>query len=111
MEEFQEILKEKREYYGETEAAIEFAADEYVRQLKDEYRLELLQEVKTGFDICSDISAFCLGYRNLVERIRREKENQPIDKTISPIKTTHEDKIRSWDDGGCSTGLNTDDDG
>ncbi|PSR54145.1 hypothetical protein AHMF7605_11750 [Adhaeribacter arboris] len=30
---FQEILKAKREYYGDTEAAIEFAAEEYARQL------------------------------------------------------------------------------
>jgi hypothetical protein len=51
-----------------------------------DYRLKLLEEVKNGFDLCSDTSAFCLGYKNLVERIRREKENQPIDKSISPIK-------------------------
>jgi hypothetical protein len=82
MKEFEEILKEKREYYGNTEAAIEFAADEYARQ----YRISILEEVKLGFDICSDTSAFCLGYRNLVDKIRREKANQPIDKSISPIK-------------------------
>ena len=78
----------------------------------DEYRLQILEEVKLGFDICSDTSAFCLGYRNLVERIRREKANEPIDKSISPIKRTLDDKIRSWDDGGCSMGssLNTDND-
>jgi len=82
MKEFQEILKEKRWYYGDTEAAIEFAAEEFARQ----YRISILEEVQFGFSICSDTSAFCLGYRNLVERIRREKENQPIDKSISPIK-------------------------
>lgn len=60
--------------------------DEAIRK----YRLELLEEVKFGFDLCSDTSAFCLGYRNLVERIRREKENQPIDKSISPIKKKNE---------------------
>jgi hypothetical protein len=75
--------------------------DEAIR----EYRLKLLEDVKFGFDICSDTSAFCLGFR-------REKENKPIDKSISPIKRTLDDKIRSWDDGGCSMGstLNTDDD-
>ena len=52
----------------------------------DEYRLKILEEVKFGFDICSDMSTGCLGYRNLVDRIRREKENKPIDKSISPIK-------------------------
>jgi hypothetical protein len=52
----------------------------------EEYKLELLNDIKLSFDICSDTSAFCLGYRNLVDRIRREKENQPIDKSISPIK-------------------------
>jgi hypothetical protein len=51
-----------------------------------EYRLKLLEDVKFGFDICSDMSTGCLGYRNLVERIKREKENKPIDKSISPIK-------------------------
>ena len=34
MKEFQQILKEKRDYYGNTEAAIEFAANEYVEQFK-----------------------------------------------------------------------------
>lgn len=86
MKDFNSILKEKVDYYGFTEAAIEFAAEEYAENIKQEYRLELLEEIKLGFDICSDTSAFCLGYRNLVDRIRREKENKPIDKTISPIK-------------------------
>lgn len=86
MKDFNSILKEKVDYYGFTEAAIEFAAEEYAENIKQEYRLELLEEIKLGFDICSDTSAFCLGYRNLVDRIRREKENKPIDKSISPIK-------------------------
>lgn len=30
---FEEILKAKREYYGYTEAAIQFAAEEYARQI------------------------------------------------------------------------------
>jgi len=76
MREFADILKDKREWYGHTEAAIEFAVDEYVR----EYRIELLEEIKFGFDICSDTSAFCLGYRNLVDRIKREKANEKPDK-------------------------------
>ncbi|TXE18596.1 hypothetical protein ES692_06015 [Psychroserpens burtonensis] len=29
---FQEILKKKRDYYGHTEAAIEFAAEEFSKQ-------------------------------------------------------------------------------
>ena len=32
---FQEILKSKREYYGYTEAAIEFAAEEFNRKRRD----------------------------------------------------------------------------
>jgi hypothetical protein len=52
----------------------------------EEYKLEVLDDIKLGFDICSDNSTICLGYRNLVDRIRREKENKPIDKSISPIK-------------------------
>lgn len=32
MKDFQKILAEKREYYGHTEAAIEFAAEEFARQ-------------------------------------------------------------------------------
>lgn len=55
-------------------------------QLLDEYRLKILEDVKIGFDIYSDHSTMCLGYRNLIDRIRREKENKPIDKSISPIK-------------------------
>lgn len=51
-----------------------------------EYRLKLLEEIKIEFDICSDMSTSCLGYRNLCDRIRREIENKPIDKSISPIK-------------------------
>jgi hypothetical protein len=82
MKDFHEILKEKIEYYGRTEAAYEFAAEEYIRQAK----ITILESVKFSFDICSDYSTHCLGYRNLVERIRRETENQPIDKSISPIK-------------------------
>ena len=36
MKTFPEILKEKRAYYGYTEAAIEFAAEEYCRQNEKE---------------------------------------------------------------------------
>ena len=32
MKRFPDILKEKRDYYGDTEAAIEFAAEEYKNQ-------------------------------------------------------------------------------
>lgn len=32
MEEFKDVLKRKRDYYGNTEAAIEFAAEEYANQ-------------------------------------------------------------------------------
>lgn len=50
------------------------------------YKLKILEDIKLGFDLCSDTSAFCLGYRNLVDEIRRFKENKPIDKSISPVK-------------------------
>ena len=40
MQEFQEILKAKRDYYGNTEAAIHFAAEEYARQYLKEALLE-----------------------------------------------------------------------
>ena len=90
MKDFQTILQEKIDYYGKTEAAYELAAEEYARQLFQSQKVEFLEQVKIGFDICSDYSTLCLGYRNLVDRIRREKENiektQIIDKTISPIK-------------------------
>lgn len=86
MKDFKTILKEKIDYYGHTEAAYEFAAEEYCEQNFQERKIQLLEQVKLGFDICSDTSAFCLGYRNLVDRIRREKENKPIDKSISPLK-------------------------
>ena len=57
-----------------------------VDELEHRFKLELLEDIKFGFDLCSDTSAFCLGYRNLVRQIEREKENKPIDKSISPIK-------------------------
>jgi len=94
MKDFQTILKEKIDYYGYTEAAFEFAAEEYVECLNHEYKVQILEEVKFGFDLCSDLSTMCLGYRNLVERIRREKENKPIDKTISPVKPYEPGKRR-----------------
>lgn len=65
------------EYDGYTDDAL---------KAMDEYKLQILEEIKFSFDICSDYSTQCLGYRNLVDRIRREKENKPIDKSISPIK-------------------------
>jgi len=94
MKDFQTILKEKIDYYGQTEAAYEFAAEAYAESLKQDYKILLLEEVKFGFDICSDHSTICLGYRNLVERIRREKENKPIDKSISPVKPYEPGKRR-----------------
>jgi hypothetical protein len=86
MKNFKTILKEKTDYYGHTEAAYEFAAEEYCEQNFQERKIELLEEVKIGFDLCSDYSTMCLGYRNLVDRIKREKENKPIDKSINPVK-------------------------
>lgn len=90
MKEFKTILQEKIDYYGKTEAAYEFAAEEYARQLFQSQKVKFLEDVKFGFDICSDHSTICLGYRNLVETIRREKENidevQHIDKSKSPLK-------------------------
>ncbi len=35
---FQKILKGKIDYYGKTEAAYEFAAEEYARQLIEVYK-------------------------------------------------------------------------
>jgi hypothetical protein len=56
-----------------------------VRELIQQYRLALLEEVKFGFDLCSDTSASCLGYKNLVDRIRREKANEPIQTFPEPV--------------------------
>ena len=49
-------------------------------ELLDEYRLKILEEVKFGFDLCSDTSTQCLGYRNLVDRINREKSHEKVTK-------------------------------
>jgi hypothetical protein len=57
-----------------------------ISELLQEYKVVVLKDVKFGFDLCSDWSTHCLGYRNLVDKIRREEENKPIDKSISPIK-------------------------
>lgn len=54
-----------------------------VVDLLDKYRLVILEDVKLGFDICSDFSTQCLGYRNLVDRIVREKENEKP--TVFPV--------------------------
>jgi hypothetical protein len=94
MKDFKTILKRKIDYYGHTEAAYEFAAEEYVESLKHDYKLQILEEVRFGFSLCSDHSTICLGYRNLLEEIRREKENKPIDKTISPVKPYEPGKRR-----------------
>ncbi len=64
-----------------------------IAQLFDEYRLEVLESVKLGFDICSDHSTFCLGYRNLCDRIRREKSHEPLDKNISAVKSITEEEL------------------
>lgn len=53
-------------------------SQEPIKDLLQHYKVSLLEEVKFGFDICSDNSTNCLGYRNLVDRIRREKANEPI---------------------------------
>ncbi len=42
---FQHILAEKREYYGHTEAAIEFAAEEYATQMAKYYATHELSKV------------------------------------------------------------------
>lgn len=41
--EFSVILKEKRDYYGNTEAAIEFAADEYHRRMLEFIAVDCLK--------------------------------------------------------------------
>ncbi len=56
-----------------------------VKELIQQYRLTLLEEVKFGFDIHSDDSTLCLGYRNLCDKIRREKTNEPIHTFPEPI--------------------------
>ena len=47
MKTFPEILKEKIDYYGCTEAAYEFAAEEYAK----ESRLDLLDELKYSCEL------------------------------------------------------------
>lgn len=83
----EEILKEHMgaAFFNSEDTANAFIV-KMALQAMEEYKVQILEDVKFSFDICSDTSAFCLGYRNLVERIRREKENQPIDKSISPVK-------------------------
>jgi hypothetical protein len=49
MKDFQTILAEKRAYYGETEAAIEFAAEEFARQLQSPMEPINLKYAKPGF--------------------------------------------------------------
>ena len=81
-------LKQIMIEYGEESGIIDpqFWYIAQTEEIAQRYKLEILEDVKFGFDICSDHSTGCLGYRNLVERIRREKENQPIDESISPVK-------------------------
>ena len=63
MKTFPEILKEKRDYYGYTEAAIEFAAEEYAKeQLYDFYRWI---DDNDSFDYYADIKHFVDEYLEL----------------------------------------------
>ena len=52
MSDFQEILKRKRDYYGNTEAAIEFAANEFTYELQKELEVtdSLLNEIQRVLD-------------------------------------------------------------
>lgn len=73
----------------------DFWITEQVEEITQRYKLEILEQVKFGFDICSDHSTGCLGYRNLVREIERQKENKPIDKSISPVKPYEPGKRRA----------------
>lgn len=54
---FQDILKEKLSYYGDTEAAYEFAAEEYANEVIKERQIEIFIE---GYKSASEdlISSF-----------------------------------------------------
>jgi hypothetical protein len=64
--EFSEILKRKKEYYGKTEAAYEFAAEEYA-DYKVAQALQLLQPdvIKS---VCSDENLQCTDYKTACEK-------------------------------------------
>ena len=67
MKTFPEILKEKRDYYGDTEAAIEFAAEEYAKeQLYDFYRWI---DNNNSFEYWNDIKHFVDEYLETKERL------------------------------------------
>jgi hypothetical protein len=57
---------------------LEVFIDEYLSthplQEKPSDELRIMEEIKFGFDICSDNSSFCLGYRNLVKKIESLKD-------------------------------------
>lgn len=56
------------------------ASLEYAQQKQDKQELEILKQVKFGFDICSDHSTQCLGYRNLCIKINDlEQPTPPIE--------------------------------
>jgi hypothetical protein len=78
MKSFPDILKEKRDYYGNTEAAIEFAAEECLQEyrdiilkLKDEY-IQLLNESIT---IINDFNARIDHYENRINTFKELYEN------------------------------------
>lgn len=69
MQEFQDILKAKRDYYGDTEAAIHLAAEEYARQyfqesLKEEWHMS----VQSKINLCT---RWALESKELAETIKK----------------------------------------
>jgi alpha-L-fucosidase len=87
MKSFQEILKEKREYYGNTEAAYEFACDEYIKEettrlnealkyaikIIENYQLDIRNYKWVGVNLIE--KGFCQGeiYRTALETIGKYK--------------------------------------
>jgi hypothetical protein len=63
---FEEILAAKREYYGWTEAAIQFAAEEYARQL-------LLQQCSVSGSL--PVSETIKEIENIMERWHLARDN------------------------------------
>jgi hypothetical protein len=55
---FEEILAAKREYYGWTEAAIQFAAEEYARQL-------LLQQCSVSGSLLKSLHQDLVGFQQM----------------------------------------------
>jgi hypothetical protein len=91
----------------------EFYVDMFLNELQE--RIELHEEIEKQFieneldDMMGSDDFSPCSETELFRQIQEdERENENTVNIHKKDNRTHDEKIRSWDDGGCSTGLNED---